>query len=206
MPEEGFLDRVISLGYRTELCWIRSHCHDELNCFPSGLSMWICVHAFQCSTGSTHIADGGSSLTAGKGDVYAASLRRLSAAVALSSPRADTQILSRNSLAQCLMVHQYQVQCDTQALLPPSHWALLPGHLWLSAVQLPHFWSFTPSTSMILMNPPAFCCQSIIEKPLRELFTLLQCLKIHKGGWVYPASTFCRPSSCCCEGGQCFTV
>lgn len=44
-----------------------------------------------------------------------ASLRRLSVAVALSSPQADTQILSRNSLAQCLMVHQYQVQCDTEA-------------------------------------------------------------------------------------------
>lgn len=36
-------------------------------------------------------------------------------AVALSSPQADTQILSRNSLAQCLMVHQYQVQSDTEA-------------------------------------------------------------------------------------------
>ena len=54
-------------------------------------------------------------LTGVRGDVYVASLRRLSVAVALSSPRADTQILSRNSLAQCLMVHQYQVQCDTEA-------------------------------------------------------------------------------------------
>lgn len=36
-------------------------------------------------------------------------------AVALSSPEADTQILSRGSLAQCLMVQQYQVQCETQA-------------------------------------------------------------------------------------------
>lgn len=36
-------------------------------------------------------------------------------AVALSSPEADTQILSRNSLAQCLMGHQYQLQCDTEA-------------------------------------------------------------------------------------------
>lgn len=54
-------------------------------------------------------------LTGVRGDVYVASSRRLSVAVALSSPRADTQILSRNSLAQCLMVHQYQVQCDTEA-------------------------------------------------------------------------------------------
>lgn len=44
-----------------------------------------------------------------------ASLKRLSVAVALSSPQADTQILSRISVAQCLMVHQYQVQCDTEA-------------------------------------------------------------------------------------------
>lgn len=36
-------------------------------------------------------------------------------AVALSSPQADTQILSRISLAECLMIHQYQVQCDTEA-------------------------------------------------------------------------------------------
>lgn len=59
------------------------------------------------------------------------------------------------------------------ALLPPSYWALLLGHLWLSAVQLPQFWSITPSTSMILMNPQAFYCQSIIEQPLKELFPQL---------------------------------
>jgi len=59
--------------------------------------------------------DGEFLLTGVRGDVYVASLRRLSVAVALSSPPADTQILSRNSLAQCLMVHQYQVECDTQA-------------------------------------------------------------------------------------------
>lgn len=56
-------------------------------------------------------------LTRVRGDVYVASLRRLSVAVALSSPQADTQILNRNSLAQCLMVHQYQVQCDTETLV-----------------------------------------------------------------------------------------
>lgn len=59
--------------------------------------------------------DRGFLLTRVRGDVYVASLRRLSVAVALSSPQADTQILSRNSVAQCLMVHQYQVQCDTEA-------------------------------------------------------------------------------------------
>lgn len=59
--------------------------------------------------------DRGFPLTRVRGDVYVASLRRLSVAVALSSPQADTQILSRNSLAQCLMVHQYQVQRDTKA-------------------------------------------------------------------------------------------
>lgn len=64
------------------------------------------IHMQHCQTQE------GSFLTRVRGDV---SLRRLSVAVALSSPQADTQILSRISLAQCLMVHQYQVQCDTEA-------------------------------------------------------------------------------------------
>lgn len=76
------------------------------------------IHVLQQTTGlirMQHRETRGFLLTRVRGDVYVASLRRLSVAVALSSPQADTQILSRNSLAQCLMVHQYQVQCDTEA-------------------------------------------------------------------------------------------
>lgn len=76
------------------------------------------IHALRQTTGlirTQHRETRGFLLTRVRGDVYVASLRRLSVAVALSSPQADTQILSRNSLAQCLMVHQYQVQCDTEA-------------------------------------------------------------------------------------------
>lgn len=42
-------------------------------------------------------------------------------AVALSSPPAHTQIRSRERLARCLMVHQYQVE---SARLPPSDGAV----------------------------------------------------------------------------------
>lgn len=76
------------------------------------------IHVLKQTTGLIHKAHRKTSalpLSPVRGDVYVASLRRLSVAVALSSPQADTQILSRNRLAQCLMVHQYQVQCDTKA-------------------------------------------------------------------------------------------
>lgn len=103
-----------------------------------------------------------------------ASWRRLSAAVALSSPRADTQIRSRNSLAQCLMVHQHQVQCDTEApVCAPSSQLLStvsrPSVTKCCAVT-PVLEHYPPSTSMILMKPQAFYCQSIIEQPLKEIF------------------------------------
>lgn len=100
--------------------------------------------------------------------------RRLSAAVAVSSPQADTQILSRNSLARCLMVHQYQVQWDAGApVCAPSSQLLStvtrPSVTKCCAVT-PVLEHYPPSTSMILMNPRAFYCQSIIEQPLKELF------------------------------------
>lgn len=99
-------------------------------------------------------------------------MRRSSVAVALSSPRAPTQILSGSSPARCLTLHRHQVQSDTETpvcLLPPGRSARLRGHVRLSAAQLPHVWSITPSASMIVMNPPAFYRQSIIEQPLKEL-------------------------------------
>lgn len=118
--------------------------------------------------------EGGFLLTRVRGDVYVASWRRLSAAVALSSPRADTQIRSRNSLARCLMVHQHQVQCDTEApVCAPSSqlWSTVsrPSVTKCCAVT-PVLEHYPPSTSMILMKPQAFYCQSIIEQPLKEIF------------------------------------
>lgn len=99
-------------------CSLFSFCvrKNEFGCFSTGSSIWIFMH-FSKTTGwfTCGITDRGFPLTGVRGDVYVASLRRLSVAVALSSPQADTQILSRNSLAQRLMVHQYPVQCDTQA-------------------------------------------------------------------------------------------
>lgn len=79
---------------------------------PYGYSRALADDRFNSHAASR---DRGFLLTRVRGDVHVASLRRLSVAVALSSPRADTQILSRNSLAQCLMVHQHQVQRDTEA-------------------------------------------------------------------------------------------
>lgn len=76
------------------------------------------IHALQQTAALIHMQHRetrGFPLTRVRGDVYVASSSRLSVAVALSSPRADTQILSRNRLAQCFVVHQHQVQCDTEA-------------------------------------------------------------------------------------------
>lgn len=98
-------------------------------------------------------------------------------AVALSSPQADIQILSRISLAQCLMVHQYQVRCDTEASVSAPSSQLLstvsrPSVTKCHAVT-PVLEHYPHSTSMILMNPQAFYCQSIIEQPLKEFFPQL---------------------------------
>lgn len=90
------------LGKNSALLW-----YDQ----PYGYS---CASADDRLNSDAALWDGGLFLARVRGDVYVASLRRLSVVVALSSPQADTQILSRNSLAQCLMVHQYQVQCDAQ--------------------------------------------------------------------------------------------
>lgn len=94
-------------------------------CSPRKISVWLWLdepHGYSCAPGdgslNSHAAlpdKRVSILTRVRGDVSVASLRRLSVAVALSSPQADTQILSRISLAQRLMGHQYQVQCDTEA-------------------------------------------------------------------------------------------
>lgn len=89
-----------------------------------------------------------------------ASSTRLSAAVALSSPRADTQILSRNSLARCLMVHQYQVQWDAGASVCAHSSQLLstvtrPSVTKCRAVT-PVLEHYPPSTSMIFNEPTRF--------------------------------------------------
>lgn len=141
-----------------------------------------------------------------------ASWRRLSAAVALSSPRADTQIRSRNSLAQCLMVHQHQVQCDSEAPVCALSSQLLstvsrPSVTKCCAVT-PVLEHYPPSTSMILMKPQAFYCQSIIEQPLKEIFFSTAIWKGREGAWVYPArrdkmhiGKLRHTEYCCCWRG-----
>lgn len=106
---------------RAEVCWLQLAPKSALlerSQFVFDLMSHMDIHVLRETAAliqTQHCQTRGGFLTRVKGDVSVASSRRLSVAVALSSPQADTQILSRISLAQCLMVHQYQVQCDTEA-------------------------------------------------------------------------------------------
>lgn len=102
-----------------EVCWLGHNANYALLdriWFGFDSISHVDIHLLQQTTALIPVQNcKGSSLTRVRGDVYVVSLRRLSVAVALSSPQADTQILSRKSLAQCLTVHHYQVQCHTEA-------------------------------------------------------------------------------------------
>lgn len=142
-----------------------------------------------------------------------ASWRRLSAAVALSSPRADTQIRSRNSLAQCLMVHQHQVQCDTEAPV------CAPSSQLLSTVSRPSVTKCCAVTPVLERYPPQHIYDlneatsfllSINNWAATEgdIFFSTAIWKGHKGAWVYPArrdkmhiGKLRQTEYCCCWRG-----